>query len=158
ILVGSLFLQGPLGRVPGQGPFAYCHAEIMSEADARVLDALGKGVVLTPATPGPYFGDVVALRKGNRVINGHGAMNLSDLDLLETEKETAQFFSSKSSEAFRRELVVKYCIDYVLCPDTHPVDDAVLSALYDIAWLAEVAQENKAVLFRVVTDELEEQH
>ena len=131
---------------------------VMTEPDARVLDTLGEGVVLTPSTPGPSFGDVVALREGNRVINGHGAMNLSDLSLLEIDNEASRFYSPTASEAFRKELLAKYCIDYVFCPDTHPVDEAVFSAFSDIACLEEVAREDKAVLFEVIVSERENQH
>jgi hypothetical protein len=150
IAVASLFSQGPLWRKPGEGPFAYQHSESMTEADARVLARLGEGTVLAPYVPGPYFGDVIALMPNRRVIQGMGTLNFGDQPSLRMDRLTSQFFSTNPPEGFNREAFVdEWCVDYVYCPDTHPVDPAVIAELRRSSRFEVVASDEKAVLFSV---------
>ena len=150
IAVASLFFQGPLGRQPGKGPFAYLHAELMSLAEAEALDNLGSGVVLAPASAPPFIGDVIALRPGNSVVFAQGTLDFSDRPMAELGAQVGEFFSPNATEAFRRDLVEQWCVDYVYCPDGRPVDDQVIAALRDAPWLDEVAQCGEAIVFRVM--------
>ena len=151
IAVASLFSQGPLWRKPGEGPFAYLHCESMTEADAHVLARLGEGTVLAPATPGPFFGDVIALMPGRRVIQGMGTLNFGAQPSLMMDRLTTQFYSAVLPGGFDRAAFVdEWCVDYVFCPDTHPVDPAVVEQLQTDPRFEAVAREDHAVLFRVV--------
>ena len=152
IVVASACFQGPLGHRPGRGPFAWTHCELMSLADADALDCVDGGVVLTPVTWGPAMGDVAAIRPNTSTVFGYGALNFTD------ERHTASFellhafFNDDTPEASRKKLVDDWCVDYVYCPDCHPVDEHVLAALRDTPWLSEVTRSGKAVLFRVVPE------
>lgn len=144
VVVGTLFFQGPLGRVPGQGPFAHLHPEIMTPGDAALLDRLEPGTVLAPGS----FSDVIALREGMSVLGGIGGTDLSDRMSTELDPRIARFFSTEPIES-REAFVREWCIDYVYCPDTWPVDAGVVDALRSSPWLRTVAQESHGILFRV---------
>ena len=150
IAVTALFFQGPLGRQAGEGPFAHLHAEVMSPADAEALSRLGPGVVLTPASAPPYFGDIIALRPGNSVVFAQGTLNFSDQPMADLGEHVGKFFNPAATDAFRRGFVEEWCVDYVYCPDRHPVDTAVLDALRSASWLEEIAQCGDAVVFKVI--------
>ncbi|HOS03414.1 MAG TPA: hypothetical protein PKZ01_10065, partial [Candidatus Hydrogenedentes bacterium] len=105
IAMGALFIQGPLFHAPGKAPFARWHAEIMDQADARLMGAMGPGVALAPPAEGPMMGDVVALRPGMSVVYGMGTMNFSERDSLTVERDTARFFSPNGTEDRRAELI-----------------------------------------------------
>ena len=146
ILVGLLCFQGPLGRANARGPYANLHAEIMSEADARVLDRLGPGRVLAL----PPASDVIVLQRGNPVVFGIGSFNLTDVRYVVLRAEAQQFFSPDASEAVRRRVIQEWSADYVYCADTWPVAPEVVEQLRGASWLAEVAAEGRATLFKVV--------
>jgi len=146
ITVGSLFFQGPLGYKPGQKAFAYVHHEVMSEQDAACLAHVGDGVFIAPQVF-PSFEDFRAVR-GNSVLFGYGAMNLSDTPLT-MAGEHDRFFTPGASTDERRKFVDKWCVDWVYCPDSPPVDDRLLDEFRQIPWLHEVASEGNAVLFKV---------
>jgi len=151
IIVAALYFQGPLGLdKPGTGPFAEYHGEVMSEADAACLESLGDGVVLAPATL-PSFGDFVTVR-GNTGIHGLGAWDLADKSALYITKSVNAFFALDSSDDIRRAVIGEWCVDWVYCPDSNPVDPAVREQLRRIPWLEEVAAQDDALLFRVLPD------
>ena len=149
IAVASLFFQGPLGREPGKGPFAYLHYEVMTRADAHILDRLEEGRVLTPPWSPISFGEIVALRPGLSVVGGPGAMNISAERFGPLQAQVEQFFNVDGSDEARRDLVREWGVDYVYCPDTCPVDEALLDKLRSTEWLHVVAEQDKAVLFKV---------
>lgn len=145
ILVSALFFHGPVGRVPGKGPFARLHTEIMSSADAELLDAVRPGRVLAPMP----FGDIASLRPGVGAVHGVGALQ-ADIAYLETEQAVSRFFSADGDDAFRRRFVRERRVDYVYCPDTFPVDEAVVRRLRAARWLRVAAEGGRGVLFQVV--------
>ncbi|MBL7647378.1 MAG: hypothetical protein JNK74_14425 [Candidatus Hydrogenedentes bacterium] len=147
--VAALYFQGPLGRTPGEGPFAYLHYEYMTEADARLLAQLPSGTVAVPPWSPIAFGEIVAHHGDYQVIGGPGAMNLGDQPFGPLQESVNRFFSPEASEAERRDYVAKWCVDFVFCPDTCPVDPAVLEGLRRLPWLAVVAEEGRGVVFRV---------
>jgi len=149
ILVGALFFQGPLSRQPGQGPFAYLHYELMTPADAHVLDRLGEGTVVTPPWSPISFGEIVALRPGVSVVGGVGAMNIGDQPFGLLQAQVSAFFEPTTAAAVRERFVRTWCVDYVYCPDTCPVEPLVVEQLRGAPWLTEVAADERAVLFAV---------
>ena len=150
--VAALYFQGPLGRTPGEGPFAYLHYEHMTEADARLLAQLPSGTVAVPPWSPIAFGEIVAHHGDYQVIGGPGAMNLGDQPFGPLQESVNRFFSSESSEVERRDFVAKWCVDYVYCPDTCPVDPAVLEGLRQLSWLEVVAEEGRGVVFQVINE------
>ena len=149
ILVASACFQGPLGHRPNRGPFAYTHAELITETDAEALEHIDRGVVLAPVTYGPPFGDVIAQRPGLSTVFGYGTLCLSDRDSLAVMRQVQRFFSQDVSEQDRRTLVQDWCVNYVYCPDSTRVEDEVLADLRQIPWLKEVVQYGHAVVFKV---------
>lgn len=149
IAVASACFQGPLGHWPGCGPFAVTHCELATKADARLLDLAEGGVVLTPVTWGPAMGDVAAARPGTSTVFGYGSLNLLDRQYPDTFEALDTFFTEGMPAASRKKLVDDWSVDYVLCPDCHPVDENVIEQLRHTPWLSEVVQSGKGVLFSV---------
>jgi hypothetical protein len=147
--VASACFQGPLGHRPGQSPYGGAHCEIMNKADADLLARIDGGVVLTPVTYGPSFGDVLAVRPNTGVVYGVGSVSLEDRDPAAAKEDTDAFFSKGCDEFLRRKFVEQWCVRYVYCPDSHPVDGNVLEDLRRTPWLEEVGVSGKAVLFKV---------
>ena len=143
-IAGTLFFQGPLGRAAGEGPFARLHPEIMTLADAALLERLTPGIVLAPKV----FSDAIALRPGMRVLGGIGGTDLSDQMSTEIDPAVARFFS-EDPDMDREAFLEEWCIDYVYCPDTWPVHPEVLAELRMHNRLKAVAEESRGVLFRV---------
>ncbi len=149
ILVAAACFQGPLGHVPGRGPFAWAHSEVMSETDARLLDALGPGVVLTPYKDYPFFGDVISLRPGNRALIGDGALSLSDQPVSAMRRGVSRFFSADEDNVYREQFVRDWCVEYIYCPDTAPVAPEVTDQLHGSPRFHEVAAEGRGAVFSV---------
>lgn len=147
--VAALYFQGPLGRAPGEGPFAYLHYEYMTEADARLLTQLPSGTVAVPPWSPIAFGEIVAHHGDYQVLGGPGAMNLGDQAFGPLQEAVNRFFNAETSETERWEFVSKWCVDFVYCPDTCPVDDVVLENLRHLPWLEVIAEEGRGVVFRV---------
>ncbi len=148
--VAALVFQGPLGHTPGKGPFAYLHYEYMTQQDAALLKQLPRGTVLTSLWSPIAFGEIIALRPGMHVLGGPGAMNLGDRPFGEVETMARRFFDASAEEAFRREAVNRWCVDYVYCPDTCPVDAVVVEQFRNAPWLREIAQAGKGCIFHVL--------
>lgn len=149
LTVACLCFQGPLGATPGKGPFAYLHYELMTANDARLLEELPKGPVLVPLWSPIAFGEIAALRKGVRVLGGPGAMNIGDQPFGRIEAGLAHFFSSTADREFRREFVREWCVKYLYCPDTCPLDPLVLDEFRNTPWLREIAREGAGAIFEV---------
>jgi len=149
IAMGALFIQGPLFHTPGKAPFARWHAEIVDQADVRLMDAMGPGVVVAPLTEGPMMGDVVALRPNMSSVYGMGTMNFSEQTAVNVERDVGRFFSANGTLAEREALLKNWCVTYVYCPATHPVDPAVRNVLQNWPALELIAQEKDGAVFRV---------
>lgn len=148
--VSLLCFQGPLGRRPGVSLYADSHSEVMTAADACVMDRVGAGIVLAPIPAS----DIIVLRRGNRTVFGTGSFNLSDQPYAPLRAAVGKFFSPDASAEFRRQFVEGWCVEYVYCPDTWPVDPAVVEELRRIPWLEEIAAKGKAVVFKVAGDQV----
>ncbi len=144
ITAAALCFQGPLGLRVGESAFDEYHAEVIAEADGRLLDSLGEGMVLTP-TSLPRFGDVVTLR-GNSALHGLGAADLSSDSASSIVDE---FFASGSTEEIRRDIAVTYCAGWVFCPTTPPLPADVLENFRGYDWLEEVDTVDGGAVFRV---------
>jgi len=147
--VAALYFQGPLGRRPGEGPFAYLHYEHMTAADGRLLEQLPPGTVAVPPWSPIAFGEIVAHHGEHQVLGGPGAMNLGEQPFGPLQESVNRFFNEAASEAERREFLTKWCVSFVYCPDTCPVDPAVLEGLRRLPWLEVLAEEGRGVVFRV---------
>lgn len=141
--VSVLYFHGPMGRQPGQGAFAHLHRSMMTVDDARLLDHLGDGVVLAPAT----FSDVIALRPGLRVLSGAGTTDLSDQMSTQMEPRVAAFFSLDSDDE-RVAFIREWRVDYVYCPDTWPVGPKIIASLKAAPWLDVLAESEHGAVFR----------
>ena len=147
--VASACFQGPLEHRPGKGPYRYAHCEIMGNADADLMARIPDGVVLTPVTYGPSFGDVLAVRPNIGVVYGFGSVNLSNRDPAAAKDDSAAFFTEGCDDAIRKKLVEKWCVGFVYCPDSPPGAERVIGELRRTPWLEEVGASGKAVLFLV---------
>lgn len=150
IQVGTFVFNGPLGWPPGGGPFPTTHAQLMSKADAALIDRIDAGRVLAPVGRAMHFGDVVTLRRDVSAVHGFAALDLSDRSFVETEREVIRFFSPEADPEWRKAFQRRWQFDYVYCPDTFPVDPEVVDRFEQADWLERVATEGGGALFRVV--------
>jgi hypothetical protein len=147
IMISTLCFQAPLDYEPHRSPYAALHAEVMTQADAAVMDRIGAGIVLAPMPAS----DVIVRRRGNRTVFGAGSFNLSDQPYVPLETQVNRFFSTSASDDERADFVAEWCVEYIYCPDTWPVAPEVLEVLRRTPWLEEIASEDQAALFRVMT-------
>ena len=150
--VGALYFQGPLGRIPGQGPFAYLHYEAMTKEDASLLAQLPDGNVVVPPWSPIAFGEIVALQPGKQVLGGPGAMNLGDQNFGALQRAVNTFFDPNTVEKDRRTFAHEWKIDYVYCPDTCPIPPETLAAFRATPWLKEAAWVGKGKIFLVALE------
>jgi hypothetical protein len=150
IMVATLFFQGPLGRKPGGGPFPHRHYEMMSTADATLLDDLGQGRVLAPLYNPFSFTEIIALRPENSVACGVGTFNHSDQLFAPLKNRVNTFFSLDSDDDARSAFLDEWCVNFVYCPDTCPVDAAVVEELRGMTRLREVASQGQGSVFEVI--------
>jgi hypothetical protein len=144
-LVATFAFQGPLGRHRAQGPYPAWHAEIISEPDTWMLDRLGEGMLLAPAPAA----DVAVRLRGNPVVFGVGSFNLTDVPYTTLRDATAGFFHPETPDADRRAIAQEWCVEWVWCPDTWPVDPATRAALDASSWLHRVLAAGRGTLYRV---------
>lgn len=149
ISVAAAWFQGPLGHVPGLGPFAYLHYETMTPADADLLRRLPGGTVAAPGWSPIAFGEIISLREGVQVVGGPGAMNLGGQPFSPLQTDIERFFAPESGDDIRREFVLRYCVDYVYCPDTCPVNSETMRAFRAAPWLKLVTESGRGALFEV---------
>ena len=150
--VAALYFQGPLGRIPGQGPFAYLHYETMTENDASLLEQLPDGNIVVPPWSPIAFGEIVALQPGKQVLGGPGAMNLGDQNFGTLQRAVNTFFDPNTPDKVRRSFAHEWQIDYVYCPDTCPIQPETLAAFRATPWLKEAAWVGKGRIFLVALE------
>ena len=146
VTVSLLCFQAPLGYKPRVSPYASFHTEVMTLADAGTMEHIGPGTVLA-AIPAS---DIIVLQRNNPTVLGMASFNLTDQPFPPLRDNVGKFFSPAASDEFRRDFVKDWCVDYVYCPDTWPIDPETVVQLRDAPWLVEVAGEGQAVLFQVV--------
>lgn len=150
--VGALCFQGPLGHTPNQSPFGWVHSEVVLAEDRALLDRLEHGTVLAPASLPPLLGDVaVAQHPGLKTVFGQPTRAFGDTDMLGAAREVQRFFAPGATEMYRFLFIQDWCVDYVFCPATRPVDPGVVAALDALPWLERIAMAGDAVLFRVAS-------
>lgn len=153
LAVSTLCFQGPLGYNPGKSAFGWLHSEVVRPEDLAMIDHLGEGTLLAPASLPPLLGDVAVTRRlGLKTLFGQPSLEFGDLDMLSTAREIQQFFSPDAQDDFRAYFVQDWCVDFILCPATRPVDPSVVEHLSSLPWLERIAQEGDAVLFKVLID------
>lgn len=128
--VGALWFQGPLGRVPGKGPFAYLHYEFMTPADQRAIASIPDyQTVLLPSWSPIAFGEILSLRPNLQVLGGPGAMNLSGVFFDNIQNDINIFFNPETNNKDRKSIANRWCVNYVYCPYTCRIDERVLEQL-----------------------------
>lgn len=147
LVVGTLCIQGPLGRYPGRPPLATLHADLITAADAECITAIGPGRVMTPNAQ-PAFGDIISLR-GNRVLHGLGAWDLSDKSAYAISEALDAFYDPALSDADRQSIAGEWGIDWVYCPDSIPVGASVEAAFDRTPWLELMAHSGRARVYQV---------
>ena len=145
IIVGALFFQLPLGNKPGQGPFALLHPETMTRADASQLETLPEGRILSNFE----FSDVIAKRPGTQVLGGTGGTDLSDQMSIKLTPHINQFFSRETGNKYRVDFLNEWCIDYVYCPDTWPIDETIRLQLRSMEGVSVLNANGAGVVFDV---------
>lgn len=141
--VAVFAFQGPGGRANAAGTYATQHTEIMSQNDALAMKSLGRGIVLAPAPAS----DIIVYQRGNPVVFGIGSFNLTDVPYLLLRTETLRFFQPGTPESDRHDILKRWCVKYVYCPDTWPVDPATLRELEADLSLKEVVRAGNARVF-----------
>ena len=94
------------------------------------------------------MGDLAVLR-GNATVFGIGSLDYTRHVSNDVRSQVAEFFNPDATDAMRQELVARWCVRYVYCPDTDPVDPATVAQLRACDWLKVVAANGDAVLFEV---------
>ncbi len=149
ILVTWTVVYGPLGVNTAQRFFPWTNYCFVTDADITLMNRLDNGTVLAPSLGDPLFGDIIALRPGMHVVYGNGTMDYSHEVMPDVRSAVAVFFSAGTAEAQRRQLIDEWCVDYVYCPDTTPVDPAVIQELRGTPWLECTAEQGRGALFKV---------
>lgn len=153
LTVSALCFQGPLGHTPGKSPFGWVHSEVVLAEDLAIIDRLPEGMVLAPASQPPLLSDVaVARRPKVKTVFGQPSLEFGDVNMLKTSREIQQFFAPDTSDVFRAYFVQDWCVEYIFCPATRPVESSVITELSALPWLERIAQEGDAVLFKVLID------
>ncbi|MCF6287366.1 MAG: hypothetical protein L3K26_19625, partial [Candidatus Hydrogenedentes bacterium] len=143
-----LVSYGPLGYHSLQHHYSWTRNAFMNQADTDTLAHLEDGVVLAPSLGAPLMGDLAVLR-GNATIFGIGSVDYTRHIANDVRAQVADFYSPDANDEIRRELVERWCVRYVYCPDTDPVDPATVAQLRACGWLKEVEENGSAVLFEV---------
>ncbi len=141
--VGALCFQGVLCHASPAFHFQRC--QLMTRADAYVIDQIHEGRVLTTQR----FSDVLALRPNVSVLGGMGAIDLSDQPWGKLKVEIDNFFSKETSSEERKRFVQNWVVDYIFCPASDPVPDSLIQDLRGSGWVEVIAEKEGAVLFRV---------
>jgi hypothetical protein len=148
-LVSAFYFTGPWGRQPGEGLFAGSHCEYMTEEDALLLAEYDGGVFLAPAQGTPFFGDVIAMRRDAKVVYGLGTYDFGDQMMTQLAPRVDHFYSPSATNDERREFIREYCVEWVFCPDTVPVNRETIDQLRQAAWLRPFDEAGRGVLFSV---------
>ncbi|MBI2424710.1 MAG: hypothetical protein HYV27_17910 [Candidatus Hydrogenedentes bacterium] len=140
---------GPWGYRTLQRHYDWTRFAFMDAADATLMEHIEGGVVLAPSLGAPLFGDLAALRPNTKAVYGNGTLDYSRDVMPEVRTAVAVFYSGGTPETARRALVERWCVQYVYCPATEPVADAVREELRPLPWLEPVASAGRGILFRV---------
>jgi hypothetical protein len=144
--VSLCYYLGPLNWRPGHEPYSILQYTTMSNADAVCLESLGEGTVLST----PKFGDIIGVRNAGSTVFGNSSMALGGVPWKRVRDDWGLFFSEGVSDSVRREIVERYAVKYIYCPDTTPTPKRVVSALQHTPWLETVTQLGDACVLRVI--------
>jgi hypothetical protein len=128
-----LYFQGSFRRLPGEGTYSEFRLHWMTENDADLAELVGMnaGPILAP----PPFGDVLATcEPSNKVVYGLPSVQADQL-AVPLEAEIRRFFRADTDADFRAAFLKKYCVAWVYCPDTFPVDPALIEQFDSWDWL-----------------------
>jgi hypothetical protein len=141
--------HGPFGDTQASVLLPWTRFAYITEADARAIDQVDAGVVLTPANGAPLYGDVIANRTDCSVVYGNGTLDFSRKDLVPLRRRVSAFFSPEASEEERRSLLADWNVRYILCPARSPVDPIVRDQLRQLPDVEVVYEEGEVLLLEV---------
>ncbi len=133
IAVASLCFQGSFGREPGEGVYAEFRPHWVTKNDAELtyLVSINAGTMLAP----PPFGDIVAATVPLRpVVYGLPSIQADQL-AVPLEADVRRFFALDTPSDFRADFLKRFCVTWVYCPDTFPVDPALIAQFDAWDWL-----------------------
>ncbi len=96
--------------------------------------------------------DIIVQQRGNPVLFGIGSFNLTTQPYAALQAAATAFFAPETPPAQRRDAVEHWCIDYILCPDTWPIQETVRTQLRATSWLKEITAQGQGALFQVMRD------
>ncbi|MBL7645702.1 MAG: hypothetical protein JNK74_05860 [Candidatus Hydrogenedentes bacterium] len=143
-----LVTYGPLGYRTLQQHYPWTRFAFMNQADADTLAHLEEGVVLAPSDGAPIMGDIAVL-KGNSTVYGIGIQDYARHEGPALRGVVAKFFHPDTPDDWRKARAEEWCVRYVYCPDTDPVNPETVAQLRACGWLTEVAGKGNAVMFEM---------
>ena len=148
--VSMLFFQGPVGVEDEESPFHEMHWESIPRNEAEIIALIEEGVVLAPAISTPVYTDIIVkMRPGTSTLFGQGALGHSDQNMEIMSNDVVRWFRPDGLDAYRRDFVDAWCVNYIFCPATNPINAETLAQLKNTPWLEKVAESEGAVLFHV---------
>jgi len=145
IAVATIAFQSPLGRAAARGPYAVLHPEVMHVIDRGLQQAIGEGTVLAP----PPASDIIVHMHGNPTVFGIGSFNLTDRPHEDLQVIIDSFFSPETDDETRRAIARDWCVDWIYCPHTWPVNATTRAQLLEATWLELVAQTGDGLVLKV---------
>ena len=97
------------------------------------------------------MGDVAVLR-GNSTVFGIGIQDYARHEGPAFRGVVAEFFHPDTPDEWRKAKTEEWCVRYVYCPDTDPVNPETVAQLRACGWLVEVAATGDGVLFETLRD------
>jgi hypothetical protein len=149
-LVSGMVFHLPAGHVPGRAPFGWLHTEVITPGEADAIALIDGGEVLAPASLPPLYGDIIVrLRPGTTTVFGQGTFNFYAGDMRELASAVQAFFATETSLSAREAFLETWRVDYVFCPEIHPVDAKTLAALDAMPQLEPLFGDGPLRLYRV---------
>lgn len=151
-IFGGLCLIG-VATACVQGPYASGYTSnsgnlFITRHDAALIQRIDGGIVLAPEP----FSDIISLRRGVHVIGGVGSTDLSDQPYAVLAAAVNAFFSPKTGDKERRNIVETWRVTHVYCPDTQPVSAELKAQFEQTPWLKPVAREGDAVVYLIAEE------
>lgn len=145
IYVTLTHFQVGIDRKHAAGPFAIVNAQWISKSDADAIAMTQGATVLAK----PLLGDAAVHRASAKAPFAVGGFNLSATPYSELHRHAEHFFSEDASDADRRKLIERWCVDYILISNLRPIPNAVRQNLKLSHWLVIVYDIDGTCLLRV---------
>lgn len=123
-----LVSHGPLHDRPATALLPWTRFAYISVGDEPAVDLLDAGVVLTPSSGAPLYGDVIAAQTACSVVYGNGTLDFSGEEMTAIRREVDHFFSGNATQKERLALLSAWQVRYVFCPARTPVPQDIRDA------------------------------